>query len=205
MSDPLGTVVGMNQLAFPCRGCGGYRPGSGRKRGNRVSHHGRQPLRRRLPVHVIWRVRADVRSLRGKKLFGQIREAFRRCCEKVGFRLVHFSVLGTHVHMIVEADDTAALSRGMQGLGVSIAKRINFVSPRRGSAFKDRYFARQLRTPREAANAVEYVLRNEAHHLRRMGRPVDPRAGEGFTSLEPWVARLTAPPRTWLLLTVALE
>lgn len=155
-------------------------------------------------MHVIWRVRTDVRSLRGKKLFRQVRESFRRCCEKRGFRLVHFSVLGTHIHMIVEADDHETLSRGMQGLGVSIAKRINFVSPRRGPAFKDRYFARQLPTWREAAFGVEYVLRNEAVHMRRMGRPAPRRAGEGFTSLAHWAERLTLPPRTWLLQIVAI-
>jgi hypothetical protein len=107
--------------------------------------------------------------------------------------------------MIVEADDTPSLWRGMQGLGVSLAKRINFTSPRRGPAFKDRYFARHLRTPRETASAVEYVLRNEAHHERRMGRVAHPRVGEAYTSLAWLETALTAAPRTWLLQTVALE
>ena len=195
----------MDQLSFPCRGRGGFRPGSGRKRGGRISHHGRDRLRRRAPVHVIWRTRPDIRSLRGKRLFRQIRESFRRCCEKRGFRLVHFSVLGTHVHMIVEADDARALARGMQGLGVSMAKRINFTNRRRGAAFQDRYFGRQLRTPREVRHAVDYVLHNEAHHEWRRGRPASRDLGHDFTSAAVAVVPLTVAPRTWLLRSVELR
>jgi REP element-mobilizing transposase RayT len=190
----------MKQLSFPPRGRGGYRPGSGRKGGNRVTHHGRQGFVVPIPLHVVWRTRPDVRSLRGKNLWRQIRESFRRCCEKLGFRLVHFSVQGTHVHLIVEADTTDLLSRGLQGLGVSMAKRINFTLQRRGPAFDDRYFARRLRTPREVANAVDYVIHNQERHLRRRG--LEPAEGlDPFCSaaLADAVPRLVAPPETWLL------
>jgi putative transposase len=190
----------MKQLAFPCKGRGGYRPGSGRKRGKKVMHHGRGEIRRPIPLHAIWRTRRDVRSLRGKKLWQQIREAFRRCHEKRGFRLIHFSVQGNHLHLIVEADNAAGLSRGMQGLGVSMAKRINRVSDRHGPAFDDRFFARPLGTPREVANAVDYVLHNEARHLARQGLepllPVDPFTSE---ALGPDDGDLVAHARTWLL------
>ena len=63
--------------------------------------------------------------------------------------MTHFSVQSNHVHALVEGDDVQSLSRGMQGLGVSIAKRINRVTGRRGRVFDDRFFARALRTPRE--------------------------------------------------------
>ena len=33
-------------------------------------------------------------------------------------RVTHYSVQANHVHMMVEADDQQALSRGMQGLGI---------------------------------------------------------------------------------------
>ena len=122
-----------------------------------------------IPLHAIWRTREDIRSLRGKKLWRQIRKSFRRCCEKEGFRLVHFSVQGTHVHFIVEADEIGLLSRGMQGLGVSMAKRINMTLDRSGPVFDDRFFARRLPTPREVANALDYVIHNHERHLRRQG------------------------------------
>src|SRR5207248_705034 len=69
MSDPFGRLAGMKQLSLPCKGRGGYRPGSGRKRGNRVTHHGRESFRKPFPLHVVWRTRRDVRSLRGKRLW----------------------------------------------------------------------------------------------------------------------------------------
>ncbi|MFN2548577.1 MAG: transposase [Myxococcales bacterium] len=164
------------------------------------------PFGRPVVVHLVWRTRDDVRSLRGRKLFRQIRESFRRCCEKPGFRLVHFAVLGNHVHLIAEADDLEALSRGMQGLGVSMAKRINFTSARSGAVFEDRFYGRYLPTPTEVRNAVTYVLRNEEGHARREGLPppADPQA---FTSLGPHPPGrpLTVPPQTWLLRTVVLH
>ena len=188
------------QFSFPIAGRGGFRPASGRKRGSRVSHHGRELLAAAAVLHAIWRVAGDVRSLRGKRLFRQVREAFRRCCEKEGFRLVYFSVQGTHVHLIVEAENLERLVRGMQGLGVSIAKRINFVMGRSGAVFRDRYYSRQLRTPREVANALEHVLCNDRHHRRLP--PVDWRRALDplpFTSLCERVGDRIRAPKLWLL------
>ena len=187
------------QLSLPCRGRGGFRPGAGRPRGTRVSHHGRESIARPAPLHVVWRTRKDVRNLRGKALFRQIKESLRRCHLKRGFQITHFSVLGNHVHALVEADQAALLSRGMQGLGVSMAKRINRTSARRGAVFEDRFFSRELRTPSEVANAIDYVLRNHERHLARQGaeaiHPVDPCSSAAVHHGPP----LVAPPRTWLL------
>src|SRR2546423_243604 len=135
------------QLEFPPRGHGGARPGAGRPKGNRVTHHGRAGDERPTPYHAVWHTADGVSNLRGKKLFREVREAFRRYHEKEGFRVAHFSVQGNHVHALAEADAVEALSRGMQGLGVSMAKRINRVSGRRGRVFDDRFYARTLRTP----------------------------------------------------------
>jgi len=153
-----------------------------------------------VPYHATWHVQEDIRSLRGGKLFRQVRESFRRCHERDGFRVVGFSVQSNHLHALVEADSEEQLSRGMQGLGVSLAKRINAVSGRRGHAFDDRFFARALRTPREVANARDYVLRNCHVHDRRMGVG-DPFAGyDPFSSAAlPPEPALTSPARSWLL------
>ena len=192
----------MKQLEFPCRGRGGYRPGAGRKRGRRVSHHGRESVSVPIPLHAVWRTRDDVHSLRGKKLFRHLLVSFLRCHQKPGFRITHYCVLGNHVHLIIEADGTAELSRGMQGLGVSMAKRINLNCGRSGAVFDDRFFARKLRTPREVANAVDYVLHNAERHF-------GPGSG-GFRAADsdPFCsdalsrdarAQLLALPVTWLL------
>lgn len=88
--------------------------------------------------------------------------------------------------MIVEADDTLRLSRGMQGLGVSMARRINRSARRRGPAFEDRFSARALRTPDEVARALER-LHAERPEFRSDGRPRE--SGPA----------LVAPARTWLM------
>ena len=80
----------------------------------------------RHPVHVTLRALREVGNLRHKQPFGLIRDAIRAA--GVGhkdFRIVHFAVLGNHLHLIVEADDEKALGRGMQRLGIRIAKRVN--------------------------------------------------------------------------------
>jgi REP element-mobilizing transposase RayT len=80
------------------------------------------------------------------------------------FRVVHFSIQNNHVHLIVEAADAAALARGMQGLAVRIAKRLNHAIGRKGTVWADRYHARPLKTPTETRNAMVYVLHNGRHH-----------------------------------------
>ena len=117
-------------------------------------------------------------------------------------RGVHNSVQGNHLHLLVEAEDRASLSRGMQGLGIRIAKALNRVFARAGQVWADRYHAHVLRTRREAANALRYVLGNCARHARGWGT----KAAE----LGDWCSSArflgaadrdapVAPPRTWLL------
>src|SRR6266850_4898059 len=156
-APPMKRVV---QLSFPPTGRGGPRPGAGRPRGDWVSHHGRAPVDARHPLHLILRIRQGIWSLRSKALFRQVRYALIKVCERGGFRIVHFSVQGNHIHAVVEADSTEQLSRAMQSMCTRIAKRINAVMERRGPVFEDRYFARLLRTPSEVANAIGYVLEN---------------------------------------------
>jgi len=50
-----------------------------------------------------------------------------------GFRLVHYAVMGNHVHLLAEATDARALSRGMQGLGIRVARGLNQVMEKRAS------------------------------------------------------------------------
>src|SRR5258706_15801448 len=101
------------------------------------------------------------------------------------------------LHLIVEASDSVALARGIQGLCVRIARAVNRVLGRSGKVFADRYHARALRSPTEVANAVAYVLGNTMIHAARRGRPVDPDAVDFLTSYGH--RQLVATPRTWLL------
>jgi putative transposase len=56
----------------------------------------------------------------------------------VRFRLVHFTVQSNHMHLICKAPDRMALARGMQGLAIGIAKRLNLKLSRRGRLFAAR-------------------------------------------------------------------
>ncbi len=133
--------------------------------------------------------------------------AFASGCEKVGFRVVEYSVQTNHVHLLVEGADRDRIARGLQGLCVRIARRLNKLWLRCGSVFADRYHDSVLRTPRQVRHALVYVLQNARKHGARFAR-VDPYSSgpwfRGWTRPPPVSARLpaqapTADARTWLL------
>jgi hypothetical protein len=66
--------------------------------------------------------------------------------------------------LIVEADDAAALARGMQGFQIAAARRFNRLARRRGTLFGDRYHPVPLDQPQLVRNALRYVLNNWRHH-----------------------------------------
>ena len=71
---------------------------------------------------------------------------------------------GNHLHLLVEADDGKALSRGMNGMGVRVARGLNRVMRRRGRVLGDRYHSHILRTPTEVRRARAYLLQNARKH-----------------------------------------
>jgi hypothetical protein len=83
------------------------------------------------------------------------------------FRVVHFSVQYDHIHLIVEARDKRALSRGIQGLAVRTARYVNDLLHRHGKLWADRWHGRALKSPRSVRNALLYVLMNFRKHARR--------------------------------------
>lgn len=208
------------QLAFQLRRTktpgerrGGARPNAGRKpKGKKamVSHGRREAVRPSEPRHVTLRLRGDLPNLRRKKAFLVVRGALAAAQDRHGLRVVHWSVMSNHLHLLVEAKDRLALSRGMQGLKIRMAKGLNRLWRRSGAVFEDRYHARALRTPREVRNALIYVLNNFRKHAKQCGRVltksfVDPcSSGPGFDGWrdrrpEPISVMLGVRPRTWLL------
>src|ERR1043166_2429753 len=98
-----------------------------------------------------------------------MREATITAALREWFRIVHISLQRTHVHLLVEAENAAALSRGMQGFSISAARHINTalgdgVRRRRGKVFADRYHVKVIRTPTQARNEIRYVLCNFRKH-----------------------------------------
>jgi REP element-mobilizing transposase RayT len=179
---------------------GGYRPGAGRPRkpGAGVPHRRRPVLKRRTALHITVRVRDDVAHLRRSRMVKALAAAFRGGCAKAGYRLCHFSVQGNHIHLIVEADDAAALAVGMKGWSVRVARAINRVMGRKGKVFRDRYHAVLLRTARQVRAALCYVLQNARRHglTVETGRPDPYSSAWWFTGWqhERWRAGLAPPP-----------
>jgi hypothetical protein len=83
---------------------------------------------------------------------------------------VHYSIQNHHLHLIVEAQDAGALSRGMQGLAIRVARRINKVLGRKGKVFIDRYFETILKSPKQVRHCLLYVLNNARRHAAQRGK-----------------------------------
>ncbi len=161
------------------------------------------------------RVRPEVGRLRHRKVYKAVRRAWQRCANAADFRVVHTSIQHNHLHLLVEAKDKAALTLGMRTLTINLAKAINRDLGRRGKVFAFRYHATAITTPRQARNALAYVLNNWRHHREDRTTPgaaamrIDPfstaiafdgwkrigtfRVPDGYEPL------LAAKPSTWLL------
>ena len=156
---------------------GGARRGAGRPKRPVAEGRASEPHRVRPavsvshPVHVVMRAHPGVGSLRTLEAFAAVREA-RMVAMRLddSFRIVHFSIQRTHLHLVVEAIDREALWTGMRVFGISCAKQLNAAVSarrgyrRRGTVFTDRYYARALKTPREVRHCLAYVLNNWRHH-----------------------------------------
>ena len=194
------------QLALPApRTWGGRRAGSGRKPAHprpNVSHTARSAHDPRHPVHVTLRAGRGLPSLRSRLTFQALSLAF-SAASREDFRVVHFSVQTDHVHLIVEADSSDGLRRGINGLAGRLARALNRIWRRSGAVWSDRYHARALATPREVRNGLIYVLLNFRKHLRA-APGVDPcSSGAWFDgwSHDPHPREQPfpiAPARTWL-------
>jgi REP element-mobilizing transposase RayT len=151
--------------------------------------------------------------LRRARELEALNAAFAACAERAdhhGLRIVHYSVQTNHLHLIVEARDASALSRGMQGLLVRIARGLNRLWRRSGPVFADRYEARALRSPREVRHVLAYVLNNARKHgcflagidPYTSGRVFDGWSESSLAASAPSTVGLAPPvlpPRTWLL------
>jgi putative transposase len=157
------------QLALPLGGISRRRNSGPRRSG--VRHRARPFHCHRHPVHITLRCGRLLPSMREESLFLAIRRALARTARS-WFRVLHFSVQVDHVHLIVEAADKVALSRGMTGLSVRVARAFNAALGRRGAVWAERYHAHALETPREVRNGLVYVLMNRRKHASAADRTV---------------------------------
>ena len=149
---------------------GGRRRGAGRKltpgRRRSVAHRARPSHKGAHPVHVTLRASDAVRCLRSDRVFPAVRRAI-SAASRGGFRIIEFSTQDDHIHLLVEADNSARLSRGIAGLAIRVARAVNRALGRRGAVWSDRYHARAVTTPRAVRHAIVYVVMNRRKHCAR--------------------------------------
>lgn len=197
---------------------GGRRPGAGRKAGPRprTLHRARPEHDAEQPVHATLKAKL---SLRKASIFPTlemaIAEANRRAPDR--FQVVHYSVQSEVLHLIVEASDSIALSAGIRGVAVRVARRVNQRLGREGQFWDDRWRGRVLTSPGAVRDALVFLFGSFRRRDPKARAAVDPYSSApyftGFHELEgrapidvkPSMVRLLAPsrpavePRTWLL------
>jgi REP element-mobilizing transposase RayT len=182
------------------RGRGGPGRGQGRKKGKggRVPHRRRPYLDGNSPMHVTMRILPGLPSLRGRKLWAAVRGAFVHGCDRArGFRIVHFSVQGQHLHLICEAKDRLAMTAGMKGFKNRVTRALNKrLGGRKGTVFTDRFDERILLTPTQCRHALAYVFNNQRHHAYDEHATYPPGCVDPCSSaiyFDGW----TRPPTAW--------
>ena len=181
---------------------GGKRKGAGRPpRGERagVAHAARPRFDRWSPIHVTLRMDPRVWNLRSRRSLGVLNRAIFAAADRFGVRIVQFSILGNHLHLLVEANDTAALVRGMRGLSIRIAKGMNRLMSEKGRVIGDRYHTRVLKTPTEVRHAIHYIRHNHRKHMAEIGEHLPATWVDPYSSDSPAIGIILPPPRTWLV------
>ena len=92
------------------------------------------------------------------------------------------------MHLIVEASDKRALSSGIRSVAIRIALYVNELVSRRGRVWADRWFGRELTSPRQVRNTLVYVLANFRKHAGWALPPgIDPfSSGASFDGFREW-------------------
>ncbi len=136
-----------------------------------------------------------VYSLRSARSLRVIERALRGGADRFGLRVIQVSIQGNHVHLLVEASSRHALTRGMRGLAIRLAKGMNRMMRSTGRVIADRYHARSLRTPTEVRTVMHYLQHNRRHHV--------PSLPEGYVDVfvlsSDTTVGLLPDPGTWLL------
>jgi REP element-mobilizing transposase RayT len=203
------------ELDLRPRTWGGHRANAGRKRTNKrreAPHRTRPEHCVRHPAHITLRVLRGVGRLRRRPIHDVIRRALVTHGLLPTFRVVHVSIQGNHIHLLLEARDKGAIADGMRLLEIAIARAINKSLKRTGKVFDGRYHRVDITTPRQTRSALAYVLNNWRRHREDVTTPgaenavVDPYSTaasfDGWRDLDEvptWERLPSAEPRTWLL------
>lgn len=146
---------------------GGKRKNAGRpNKTGRVSHKKRGFIKRSEPMHVTWRLKEGHKLNLRANTVAAIFKKSALGAKEYGLRILHYSILKNHLHLIVEADDNATLESGIKSFAIRFSLGVRALINIKGSLFNGRYHLHILKTPREVKNAIAYVLQNFAKHTK---------------------------------------
>ncbi len=201
------------QFKFNFKTHGGNRKGAGRKKclKNELPHTMRPRVDAKTPCHSTVKLRPERPGLRTTKFCKSLLAAIRRA-KRYGLFVQHFAIERNHLHLIVEAESNAALTKGMASLLASITWALRKIFRFYGALFVSRYHISKITTPTEMRNTLKYVLFNHEKHVRQ------PRFADVFSTIfvfdridelasvrsiapPPWLSELresVASARSWL-------
>ena len=197
------------------RAAGAGRP---KKKGKdaRVSHQKREEHKKAHPILITKHVVDGLPNLCVPEILAIVGAATRQANGRRMIRVIHFTLQSNHIHLVCEATSKTDISRGLNGLFCSLAKRLNKAFDRQGRIWDDRYDRQDLTTPTRLRRALRYVFQNVVKHTRR-ALPLAPggqKRPDPFSSgayFDGWIEqnldlsppfglpRPTTDPDTWLL------
>ena len=128
-----------------------------------------------------------------KELFLSILESAKR---KYRFKLKHFCVMSSHVHLIIEPEHGTSLSKLMQWVLMVFARRYNKILGITGHVWYDRFKSRIIRSYKQFVHTFQYISNNPV----KAGICKDPvkYAYGGLYELKKRRFRLLDPTDSWL-------
>lgn len=130
-----------------------------------IRHIRRERFSKPTVLHLTIKVRDNKADIQNKRILKALHHAIKRG-RLQQLKVIHYTLEYNHAHLVVEAADNRILHKGMQSLGISLAKAINKLKQLKGAVYKHRYHFRKLTSRRELKNAIHYVFRNGVKHRR---------------------------------------
>jgi putative transposase len=144
-----------SEVAVPRFGRGGARRGAGRKPANGhlregPPHRARSEVNLQVPVLVTLRLDEDIAAqVSTRKLRTLAAEAVEAARKRFGCQILEHGYKSERLMLVCRAESEVALSRGVKGVAVRLARAINRVIGRKGQVFAHRYQTDPLPTKTE--------------------------------------------------------
>jgi REP element-mobilizing transposase RayT len=140
----------------------------------------RVAFRRSRVVHLTLRLREGLPNLRTRKGAQIVKRAILGAQSR-GLRVIHFSILSNHIHLICEALSLSVLMNSMKSLtsrmGIHLRRlikeqkhhsnRLEVLDKEGLGLFRGRYNLQAIQNPAQMKQTLAYVLLNPAKHFKK--------------------------------------